>query len=104
MKLTNEQKIKVLKEAKRLIKTGGEYFICIAIEQATSKMGYIKNYRNNKMALKSVPELKKYKPKYYNDNPNVSRTILNNGWFNYNLKAPRIKIFNKLIKELGGKP
>jgi len=104
MKLTNEQKIKVLKEAKRLIKNGIRHLMCTAIEQATENLGYIKGYRTCRMALKTIPELKKYKPQYFDNDPNEYKVLLYEMWFNSELKAPRIKIFNKLIKELGGKP
>jgi len=100
MKFTNEQKIKVLKEAKRLIKTGGERCICLAIITAGNfrKQWDLKNEINgtdaSEFVCKLFPELQKYKPEI---------PFCNKLWWDASEMKPRITVLNNYIKELGGK-
>ena len=84
--MNNKEKIKMLKQAKKLIETDAWYnSICLAIQGASrSKIAGLG-------VFKSFPELLKYKPKG-----------AKSYWFPCNKSGSkkRIAIINKVIKEL----
>lgn len=86
-KLSKEEKIKILKKAKRFVKKG--VCICDAIYESTNcEITYHDT-------LKYFPELRKFRPK---------GKKVGDLWFGDFEIEPRIITINKVIRELGGKP
>ncbi len=93
MKLTNKQKVTILKKALKRIEQGDSSCICRAIVDVDEML--IKEDESTTIpvydvVLKFFPKLKKYKPSQCWDN------LL---WYKFGLIPPRRKILKALIRE-----
>lgn len=94
--MTNKEKLAIVKKAKKYYIKEESDFICNCIYLAIEDIFGISSLN----VFKYIPELKKYKPAYFNNDKSRGRPALGSPWFDWDNRKPRMEIFNALIKEL----